>query len=56
MSAEDLVAIDQALILSYLNTGQKQAALALADDGIRNSGRFAGLYRQMRVEVEKNRP
>ncbi|MFZ4484349.1 MAG: hypothetical protein ACOYOL_10265, partial [Chthoniobacterales bacterium] len=56
MSAEDLVAIDQALILSYLNTGQKQVALALADDGIRNSGRFAGLYRQMRVEVEKNRP
>jgi tetratricopeptide (TPR) repeat protein len=54
MSAEDLVALDQALILSYMNTSQKQAALALADDGIRNSGRFAGLYRQMRAEIEKS--
>jgi len=54
MSAEDLVALDQALILSYMNTSQKQAALDLADDGIRNSGRFAGLYRQMRAEIEKS--
>ena len=53
MQAEDLVATDQALILSYLQTGQKNAALALADDGIKNSGQFAEIYRRLRAEVEK---
>jgi tetratricopeptide (TPR) repeat protein len=53
MQAEDLVATDQALILSYLQTGKKQEALALADDGIKNSGQFAEVYRRLREEVEK---
>ena len=51
MQAEDLVATDQALILSYLQTGQKQKALALADDGIKNSGQFAEIYRRLRAEA-----
>lgn len=54
MSAEDLVATDQALILSYLKTGQTAAALALADDGIANSGRFSNLYRQLRADIERS--
>ena len=53
MKAEDLVATDQALILSYLQTGQKKEALALADDGIKNSGQFAEVYRRLRAEAEK---
>jgi hypothetical protein len=52
MQAEDLVATDQALILSYLQTGKKQEALALADDGIKNSGQFAEVYRRLREEAE----
>lgn len=53
MKAEDLVATDQALFLSYLQTGKKKEALALADDGIKNSGPFAEIYRRLREEVEK---
>jgi tetratricopeptide (TPR) repeat protein len=53
MKAEDLVATDQALFLSYLQTGRKTEALALADDGIKNSGQFADIYRRLRAEVEK---
>jgi hypothetical protein len=53
MQAEDLVATDQALLLSYLQTGQKEKALALADEGIKNSGPFAEVYRRLRAEVEK---
>ena len=51
MQAEDLVATDQALILSYLQTGQKTEALALADDGIKNSGRFKEIYERLRAEA-----
>jgi tetratricopeptide (TPR) repeat protein len=53
MKAEDLVATDQALFLSYLQTGKKKEALALADDGIKNSGPFAEIYRRLRAEAEK---
>lgn len=56
MSAEDLVATDQALIVSYVQTGQTREALTLAEDGIKNSGRFAPLYRQMREHVLKGKP
>lgn len=51
MQAEDLVATDQALILSYLQTGRKSEALALADDGIKNSGRFKEIYERLRAEA-----
>ena len=54
MQAEDLVATDQALVLSYLQTGRKSDALALVDDGIKHSGRFAGIYQRLRQEVERN--
>ena len=55
MQAEDLVATDQALFLSYLQTGKKKEALALAADGIKNSGQFAEVYRRLREEA-KRRP
>jgi tetratricopeptide (TPR) repeat protein len=51
MNAEDLVICDQALVQSYLRTGRQAEALALVDDGIRNSGRFSGIYRQLRSEI-----
>ena len=53
MRAEDLVATDQALFLSYLQTDQKEKARALADEGIKNSGEFADLYRRLREEAER---
>ena len=53
MQGEDLVAIDQALVLSYLKTGQKKEALALADDGLKNGGQFAEVYRRLREAAEK---
>jgi lysophospholipase L1-like esterase len=51
MAAEDLVACDQALITSYLRCGRTADARALAERGIRESGRFAGVYRQLLEQV-----
>ena len=53
MRAEDLVATDQALFLSYLNTGRKREAIALAEEGIKNSGQFRDIYRGLREEAKK---
>jgi hypothetical protein len=39
-------------VLSYLQTGKKTEALALADDGIKNGGEFAHIYQRLREEVE----
>jgi tetratricopeptide (TPR) repeat protein len=52
MNAEDLVACDQALFLSYVQTGNIAAARALADDGARNAGRFAPLYQQLSAQLK----
>ncbi len=49
---EDLVAADQALVVSYLQIDRKAEALALAGDGIKNGGRFADTYRRLRAEAE----
>lgn len=51
MNAEDLVACDQALFMSYVRTGDRAAAVALCDEGVRNAGRFAPMYRQMRAQL-----
>jgi len=53
VTATDLVAVDQALVMSYMATGKTAEALKLIDNGIENSGEYAGLYRQMRAGVEK---
>jgi hypothetical protein len=55
MQAEDRVACDQALLLSYLKTGQPAEALAVIDAGLRNNPTFARLYRNMRGEIERSR-
>jgi len=52
MSAEDLVACDQALFLSYIKTGNTAAALNLVDDGIQKSGRFSHIYQQLRKQLK----
>jgi len=51
MAAEDLVACDQALVLSYIRAGRAQDAIGLVDRGIRESGRFSPVYRRMREEI-----
>jgi hypothetical protein len=48
VSGSDLVAVDQALVMSYTSVGRHVDALRLIDDGIEHSGEFASLYRQMR--------
>lgn len=53
MNAEDLVACDQALFLSYLKTGRKAEAMELAERGIRESGRFAPVYSRMKAGVDQ---
>jgi tetratricopeptide (TPR) repeat protein len=43
----DLVATDQALILSYVKTGQMAEARRLARDGVEHSGEFRAHYEKM---------
>jgi hypothetical protein len=52
VGAEDLVACDQALVLSYVKTNRKPEALALAQEGIEKSGRFSQTYRDLRARIE----
>lgn len=47
----DLVAADQALIVSFLRTGRTNDAIRLAEHGAANAGQFAPLYRQMLNEL-----
>ena len=47
MSGTDLVACDQALVMSYLNSGRTSDARRLIDQGIAESGQFAPIYRKM---------
>jgi len=51
MAAEDLVACDQALFMSYIKTGNTAAALQLANEGIEKSGRFTPVYQQLRSQL-----
>ena len=50
MAAEDLVACDQALFMSYIKTGNTSAARQLVNEGIEKSGRFAPVYQQLRSQ------
>ncbi|MFM7808352.1 MAG: hypothetical protein ACKPEA_10570, partial [Planctomycetota bacterium] len=53
MAGDDLVACDQALVDSYMMTGNRVAAVALTEDGLRNAGKFAPAYRQMRDRISR---
>jgi lysophospholipase L1-like esterase len=55
MQAEDLVACDQALVASYIKLGRTGDALALCDEGIRASGRFAPIYQRLREQVQQGK-
>jgi tetratricopeptide (TPR) repeat protein len=47
----DLMAAEQALIVSYVKTGQFEKATLIADNGVEHSGPYAGFYRQMAAEL-----
>lgn len=49
LTSSDLVAVDHALILSYVRTGRRNEAVQLIENGIANSGAFAEHYREMRL-------
>jgi len=51
LNGMDLVAADDALVVSYLKTGQAEKARLVVTDGIEHSGPYAGLYRQMAAEL-----
>jgi tetratricopeptide (TPR) repeat protein len=51
MNAEDLVACDQALVMSYVKVGRVGDALAICEEGIRSSGRFAPVYERLRAQI-----
>jgi len=47
----DLVAIDQALFLSYVNVGAFEEARKLAEFGFKNSGQYSDYYRQLLTQL-----
>jgi tetratricopeptide (TPR) repeat protein len=51
MTAGDLLACDQALVMSYVKTDRIPEARSLIHDGIRRNGRFAGVYRQLLAQL-----
>jgi tetratricopeptide (TPR) repeat protein len=51
LNGMDLVAADDALVVSYLKTGQAEKARLVVNEGIEHSGPYAGLYRQMAAEL-----
>jgi hypothetical protein len=51
LSGLDLVAADQALVVSYLRLKQFDRARELATHGARNAGQYAPLYQKMLAEI-----
>jgi len=51
LSGFDLVAADQALVVSYLRLKQFDRATQVAANGARNAGEFSGLYQKMLEEI-----
>jgi len=47
LGGTDLVALDQALVESYMQTKNSDKARTLIDNGIQKSGQYADLYRRM---------
>ena len=57
LSGFDLVAADEALFTSLVETGQEAEARKLAENGVAHSGQYAGFYQQMLGLLEqRNRP
>lgn len=53
VTGTDLVAVDQALVMSFEKTGRRDEALKLIHNGIQHSGEFAPLYEQLLAGLEK---
>jgi tetratricopeptide (TPR) repeat protein len=51
LSAEDLVACDQALVLSYVKTDDRGSAERIVSQGAAHGGRFAPVYARMRADI-----
>jgi tetratricopeptide (TPR) repeat protein len=51
LSGMELVAADQALIVSYLKTGRRSEAVKLAEYGAAQAGQFAPMYRNLLAEL-----
>jgi tetratricopeptide (TPR) repeat protein len=51
LGGTDLVAADQALVVSYLKTGRPDEAKRVVDNGIAHSGQYASFYRRMLAEL-----
>lgn len=51
LSGMELVAADQALIVSYLKTGRRPEAVKLAEFGAAQAGQFAPMYRSLLAEL-----
>ena len=49
----DLVAADEALFTSLMEIGQEAEARKLAEDGVANSGQYAGFYKQMLAILDR---
>jgi hypothetical protein len=55
LHAEDLVACEQALVLSYVRCGRAADAMAIAERGARESGKFAPVYESMIRFIQEQR-
>jgi hypothetical protein len=53
LSGLDLVAADQALVVSFLQTGQADQARALAANGAARAGQYAPMYQRMLEEIPR---
>jgi len=51
LSGLDLVAADEALVVSYLKTGEVERARTLASNGLAHSGPYASYYQQMLAAI-----
>lgn len=52
VTGTDLVAVDQALVMSYSATGRTAEAVKLIDNGIENSGEYSSFYQRMQRSLK----
>lgn len=55
MSNEDLVACDHALVMSYIKTGNKNAAVEIVNNGIRFGGKYSNTYKRFLMDIQNNK-
>jgi tetratricopeptide (TPR) repeat protein len=51
LNGTDLVAADQALVVSYLKTGHPEEARRIVENGIAHSGQYASFYKNMLADL-----